>query len=393
MRRKESGRLAFHHESIAGLNGTGPLSDIADRFDPQRLAALITPDPLDPPAAGSRRRLGRRRPMWRLCEDKGVVDAIWAQLGMPYPRSVLADGGHDVAALGAMVDAGDGAVCAVQRAGAAPTSGAEGMWWWQGDRIPDLTVSRHHRLKVMQLVPGVPTRLHGIVFTNVVVAFPPMEVVTLPRPQSGTFLCCGAVGGLADDQNLRRLTYEIGSGLSARLGYRGAFSVDGLMSADGFLPTDLNTRLTSAMEAAAAPIRVQIQAANVVAREGCNLHDVEWLGGLAESAFSGDSVTIYGAANRANTASNVAVRWAGSELVAADPDLAHGQIRLEPSLRGWTLTACLRRDYLPSKPYAGPVAPKVFEFADRLLGTDFGSLAVPFGLEQYPAVPPASPGR
>jgi len=387
VRRTESARLAFHHEAIAGLGGAGPLTEIADRFDPRRRAALITPDPLDPPEAGSRRLLGRRHPVWRLCEDKGVVDTIWAWLGMTHPRYVLVDGGQDVTVLGATVDVGDGVVCAVQRAGSAPTSGAEGMWWWHGGRAPDVATSRHHRLKIMQLVPGIPIRLHGMVFANVAVAFPPMEIVTLPRPGSGTFLCCGAVGAVPDDQTLRRLTDAIGAGLSARIGYRGAFSVDGIMSANGFLPTDLNTRLTSAMEAAPAHLRVQIHVANLIAREGCSLHDAEWLGELAERVFSGDSVTIYGAANRATVASEVPVRWDGRELVAADPGTAHGHISLEPSLRGWTLTARLQRDHLPSTPYAGTDAPRVFEFADRLLGTDFGLLAAPFGMERQLALP------
>lgn len=383
----ESGRLAFHHDALAGLDGTGWLSDAADTFDPHQRAALILPDPLDPPRAGSRRRLGQRPRKWQLCEDKAVIDVVWDRLGVPRPRSVIADGAQDLAVLGSLVDAGHGVVCAVQRIGAPPTSGAEGIWWWQ-HTAPLIGADLRHRVKVMPLLPGIPVRLHGMVFADVAVAFPPMEIVTLPRTDTGTFLCCGAVGVLPDSAPLRALTERIGEGLSSVLGYRGAFSVDGILSGTDFQPTDLNTRLTSAMEAAPAAVRIQLQAANVVAREGVCLIEASWIDSLADQAFDERTVTVYGASPVAEAGSlKLAVRWEGTELRQVDHlEEADGWLNLAPSLRGWTLAASLLRQRLPTSRYAGAQAPAIFRFADLVLGTAFGALATPFGMEQ-PVVP------
>ncbi len=383
----ESGRLAFHHEALAGLDGTGWLAGTADAFDAHQQAVLIAPDPLDPPQAGSRRRLGQRPSMWQLCEDKAVIDVIWDRLGVPRPQSVIADGAQDLAALGSLVDAEHGVVCAVQRIGAPPTSGAEGIWWWQ--RTPPLIdAGPQHRVKVMPLVPGLPVRLHGMVFVDAAVAFPPMEIVALPRSDTGTFLCCGAVGVLPDNAELRALTERIGGGLSSVLGYRGAFSVDGILSWTGFLPTDLNTRLTSAMEAAPADVRIQLQAANVLAREGVALTEANWIDSLAAQAFDERTVTVYGATPVAEVGNvELAVRWDGTELRQTDhPAEADGWLSLAPSLRGWTLTARLLRRRLPTSRYAGDHAPATFRFADRTFGTAFGPLDTPFGMGQ-PVVP------
>lgn len=383
----ETGRLAFHHDALAGLDGTGWLSDAADTFDPHQRAALILPDPLDPPRAGSRRRLGQRPRMWQLCEDKAVIDVVWDRLGVPRPRSVIADGAQDLAALGSLVDAGHGVVCAVQRIGAPPTSGAEGIWWWQ-HTAPSIGADLRHRVKVMPLLPGIPVRLHGMVFADVAVAFPPMEIVTLPRTDAGTFLCCGAVGVLPDSAPLRAITERIGEGLSSVLGYRGAFSVDGILSGTDFQPTDLNTRLTSAMEAAPAAVRIQLQAANVLAREDVCLIEASWIDSLINQAFDERIITVYGASPVAAAGSQeLAVRWDGTELRQVDHlEEADGRLNLAPSLRGWTLTARLTRRRLPTSRYAGAQAPAIFRFADRALGTAFGALATPFGMEQ-PAVP------
>jgi hypothetical protein len=47
--RGASDHLAWQHRAIAGLDGSGWLARPADAFDPDRSAALILPDPLDPP--------------------------------------------------------------------------------------------------------------------------------------------------------------------------------------------------------------------------------------------------------------------------------------------------------------------------------------------------------
>src|SRR5207248_1658675 len=105
-----------------------------------------------------------------------------------------------------------------------------------------------------------PVRLHGLVLTDRVLPFPPMEIVTLLRADHGTFLCAGAVPTAGTDSGLVAITEQIGTGLRVSCNYLGAFAADGVLTLDGFRPTDLNARLTSAMEGSPPQARVDLHA-------------------------------------------------------------------------------------------------------------------------------------
>jgi len=386
-----SSHLAWQHHAIGGLDGSGGLAGPADAFDPDNAATLVLPDPLDPPHAGVRRRIGVRHPAWRLFEDKTVVDTLWDVAGFPRAPSVISDGTADLATLGAIVDQGTGVVCSCQPIGAGPSAGGDGIWWWR-DGPPPATIPTAKpgawRVRLMPLLEGVPVRLHGMTLATRVIPFPPMELVTLPRPGQGSFLCAGAVPTLWDTADLVAQTERIGAGLRERLGYRGGFSVDGILTASGFLPTDLNARLTSAMEAAPSARRVLLHAVNLLARDGIEpgTSVVEQL--VAEIFAAGATCTIFGAATRADERATrkASVRWDGDRLVS-DPSGADGALVVTPSPRGWLLTATLATARMPGGGRVGPVAPEVFRISDEVLGTDFGDLAPPFDTQPTSCLP------
>ncbi|WFE22797.1 hypothetical protein O7621_05505 [Solwaraspora sp. WMMD937] len=386
-----SSHLAWQHHAIGGLDGSGWLAGPADAFDPDNAATLVLPDPLDPPHAGVRRRIGVRQPAWRLFEDKTVVDTLWDVAGFPRAPSVISDGTADLATLGAIVDQGTGVVCSCQPVGAGPSAGGDGIWWWR-DGPPPATIPTAKpgawRVRLMPLLEGVPVRLHGLTLATRVIPFPPMELVTLPRPGQGTFLCAGAVPTLGDTADLVAQTERIGAGLRERLGYRGGFSVDGILTASGFLPTDLNARLTSAMEAAPSARRVLLHAVNLLARDGIEpgTSVVEQL--VAEIFAAGATCTIFGAATRADerATQEASVRWDGDRLVS-DPSGADGALVVTPSPRGWLLTATLATARLPGGGRVGPLAPEVFRISDEVLGTNFGNLAPPFDTQPTTCLP------
>lgn len=382
--RGASDHLAWQHRAVGGLDGSGWLAGPADAFDPDRIATLVLPDPLDPLEAGGRRRFGVRQPAWRLFEDKTVVDTLWDAAGIPRAPSIVRDGTADLAMLGASVDQGAGVVCSFQPRGAAPSAGGDGIWWWR-DGPPPTTIPTPEpgtwRVRLMPLLEGIPVRLHGLTLATTVIPFPPMELVTLPRPEQGTFLCAGAVPMLGDTVDLVSQTERIGVGLRDRLGYRGGFSVDGILTRTGFQPTDLNARLTSAMEATASDRRVLLHAVNLLAREG-NEPDTGAVAQLAEGVFSiGSTCTIFGAATSADERAprKAWVRWDGDRLVPAAGNDADGSLVITPSPRGWLLTTALATARLPGGGRVGPWAPEVFRLSDEILGTNFGRLAPPFG--------------
>jgi len=397
-----TGHLAWHHDIIAGLDGSGWLSQAADAFDPDRGAALVLPDPLDPPAAGTRSRIGRRPSGWRLLEDKTLVDTVWDLLAVHRAPSIVADVtdiAADVEALGALVDQGAGVVCSSQSAGT-PMAGADGVCWWrrgQPPRLPNRQLAGRVRVRLMPLFEGLPVRLHGLVMPTSVVGFQPMEVVALPRTEHGTFLCAGAVPTLEESEALTRRTERIGVALRRQLGYLGAFSVDGVITEDGFMPTDLNARLTSAIEDRPSDLRVLLQATNLLVREGVEPGS-DVVRKLSDMIFTRKAKhTVYGAAatSSVDAPCSVDVRWSGDDFVTAHDGEADGTLTLSPSLRGWQLTARLVVDRLPTGGPMGPLAVELFRFCDRNWGTDFGELEPPFGnaaLQTHAARAPTTAG-
>lgn len=389
--RGASDHLSWQHHAISGLDGSGWLAGPADAFDPDSTAALLLPDPLDPPHSGARRRIGARQPAWQFFEDKTVVDALWDAAGVPRAQSIVGDGTADLARLGAIVDQGTGVVCSYQPIGAGPSAGGDGIWWWRGGLPPETIPTVEPgtwRVRLMPFLEGVPVRLHGLALTTRIVPFPPMELVTLPRPARGTFLCAGAVPILDDTAEFAEQTDRIGASLRERLGYRGGFSVDGILTVNGFIPTDFNARLTSAMEAAPSDRRVLLHAVNLLVREGIE-PDISAVERLAEETFTaGTTCTIFGAATRANehVPPETSIRWVGDRLVA-DPLGADGTLVISPSPRGWLLTATLVSDQVPAGGRVGPWAPEVFRLSDEVLGTDFGNLAPPFDTQPTAGVP------
>jgi hypothetical protein len=382
MLRGASDHLAWQHHTIGGLDGSGWLAGPANAFDPDNTATLVLPDPLDPPHAGVRRRIGVRQPAWRLFEDKTVVDTLWDAAGVPRAQSIISDDTADLAMLGAIVDQGTGVVCSCQPVGAGPTAGGDGIWWWRDGQPPTTTPTARPgtwRVRLMPLLEGVPVRLHGLALADRAIPFPPMELVTLPRVEQGTFLCAGAVPMLGDAANLVTETERLGAGLRERLSYRGGFSVDGILTANGFLPTDFNARLTSAMEAVPSERRVLLHAVNLLAREGIE-PDSSTVEQLIEETFTASATcTLFGAATHANERSprEVSVCWHGDRLVP-DPRGAGGTLAVTPSPRGWLLTATLATNCLPGGDRVGPWAPEIFRLSDEVLGTNFGKLAPPF---------------
>jgi hypothetical protein len=168
------------------------------------------------------------------------------------------------------------------------------------------------------------------------------------------------------------LTRQLGSGIRNLLEYRGVFSVDGIVVDGQFLPTDLNTRLTSAIEAVPTDIRIRLQAANICAREHLRI-DLTEIEDLSAAAFNTAMTTIYGASATLGRTRAITI-YDTPNGVSDQPDgPALGNLSAARSIRGWTISATLQPGYDPCRP-----APTIWALSDRILGTDFGDLGRPF---------------
>ena len=107
---------------------------------------------------------------------------------------------------------------------------------------------RCDRVRVMPFLDGVPCSIHGFVLPSGTAAFRPVEIATLRDVTRRRFV----FGGLstwwdpppADREVMRDAVRRIGGVLAAEHGYRGAFGIDGVLTAGGFLPTEVNPRFS-----------------------------------------------------------------------------------------------------------------------------------------------------
>ena len=80
---------------------------------------------------------------------------------------------------------------------------------------------------------------------------------------------------------MRAIARRVGAHLQAAHGYRGAFGIDGVLTADGFRPTELNTRMSAGATAVSQVDRrfFTLLQANLVAGvdTGLTAADVEGL--------------------------------------------------------------------------------------------------------------------
>lgn len=372
--------LADRHALLATLATESPLSALVDRFDPDRRAALFVTDPLEPLVTGSRPLIGAKHPSWSLFEHKSVVDVLWDSIGLPRAESVVYD---EPASLWQPVSPpGTEIVTARQTCGAEPSAGGGDIRWSSAgmpSRRAESTGRR--RIRVMPMLPGVPCRLHGLVLVESTVAFTPLELLVPRRPADGTFLCAGtAPMPVARQRDLIELTRWTGVALRRRLGYRGGFSVDGILTQSGFRPTDLNTRVTSAFEAAPPPLRVAVHASALLAREGLRAVDAA-KPGLTESVHRAlndtTDLNLLAMIGQPVPLARRHVRWGDRGLEACRPDEAHGSVEVINGPRGTALRAQLARKHLPVGVSPQESVVVALRMADELLGTGIGDLQPP----------------
>ena len=236
--------------------------DAVEAFDP-RAEGVWWPGPFvtsDEPILGRPVLGGRPRAFLRL-EDKLLAEEIWAAAGVaaaPHRVVRLDDDPRD--------------------ATSGPASGLDTGWGtvWSGDArdgfngggnyvrwVRDAAdaaaaraffLPRCDRVRVMPFLEGVPCSIHGFVLPDGTAALRPVEIATLREETTRRFVYGGVSSwwdpAPADREEMRAVARRVGEQLRETSSYAGAFGVDGVLTADGFLPTELNTRMPAGLSTA-----------------------------------------------------------------------------------------------------------------------------------------------
>jgi len=358
-----------------------------DRWDPEREALVLSPMFNELPEIAGRRVFGPRWPEWRRLEDKAVVDALWDDLEVTRAPSAVvpAEAAALVDAAGRL-DRGAGTAWA----GDASQGFNGGAFCVRWVRSPEDTAeaaafltARCDRVRVMPFLEGVPCSIHGVVFPDAVATFRPVELVTLRQRGSNRLRYAGAATfwdpPAADREAMRDVARRVGAGLRERVRYRGAFTVDGVLAADGFLPTELNPRMGAALSVMTRDLPgLPVALLDRALIEGVPLAygavDLErQVLAAADRTRAGGAWTVTEVATDATT--ELRVRFEdGTCRPAADGELADGMLAFGPSGVGGFVRLILGPDRIPVGPPVAPLAVAAFALADERFGTGIGPL-------------------
>jgi hypothetical protein len=229
-----------------------------EEFDPERRGVWVGgPFVTSDEAILGRRVVSGRPAAFAALEDKLLAESVWEAAGIehapsavvPVERDALATATNEVGSPMGAVWSGD------TKEGF--NGGGDYVRWvglddeWSADAASALAffLPRCDQVRVMPFLDGVPCSIHGLALPDGTAAFRPVEISILRNERTRTF----RYGGLstfwdpptADREAMRDTVHRVGEHLRATYGYQGAFGIDGVLTADGFRPTELNSRASA----------------------------------------------------------------------------------------------------------------------------------------------------
>jgi len=246
-----------------------------DRFDPDRRALVLDTRDLPGDRLAGRQRYGWRRPEWAAVEDKTQVHRVWEAAGIPRtPSSVLPPRLDVLLPEAARLDTGEGTVWAADTRSGIHTA-AEGTRWIRGEadgrRLLPFFADRCARIRIMPFVEGLPCSVHGLVMTRGVVVLRPLELIVL-RDRDHGFVFAGTSTYWdcppEPAHQIRETARAVGTALRRLCRYRGGFTLDGVLSPGGFVPTEVNARLGSGLNLESTRPDLRLELLQRVVREG-----------------------------------------------------------------------------------------------------------------------------
>lgn len=217
-----------------------------DAWDPQR-TALVYGSWLDVDGQiAGRPQFGGRPPAWAALEDKISILEIWQDAGIDHrPAAVVP---LELESLESAANQLGGPVVVTADNHGGWHGGAEmsRIAWTQDDLALIIDDFREQALsvRVMPFVEGIPCSIHGTVFPDHVLTLRPVESMTFVQGRHFRYAGTASFWRPKEDviNAMRESAVRLGDHLRKTLGYRGTFTLDGVLGADGFMPTEVNPR-------------------------------------------------------------------------------------------------------------------------------------------------------
>lgn len=244
----------------------------------------------------------------------------------------------------------------------------------------DFFSTRCDKVRVMPYLQGVPCSIHGFVLTDGTAAFRPMELAMLRIPETKRFTF-GGMGTTwdppaADAAEMRELVRRAGVHLRTRADYRGGFGIDGVLTKDGFRPTEINTRMSGGLNNLARildSVALTMLQINLVAGRdpGVTVPELElWALPELEANRMGKAVAVT-LKNTVEESRDIQVAWDGRSVTRADDGPL--QVTMGPTNPG-TFAKIEAASVLRKGDRLAPLNVALMQFLDAEFGSDFGAV-------------------
>ena len=366
----------------AALNAVEQPSDgvlaAVDEFDPDHEAMVLGGGFSRGSVLAGRPVYGARPATWGALEDKMIIDQLWDDAGIrraPVAIVAVADAPAAAAALASDL----GTVWVADNTEGWHGGGEYARWVREPEDVaPAVEWFTEHaaEVRVMPFLDGIPCSVHGFATDDGVAVFLPIEMVILRRVNRPEFVYGQAANfwnppaAIRDD--MRAAARRVGMLLKSRYGYLGGFGIDGVCTADGFLPTELNPRLSIGHYLHARAADLPITAMELMQIEGdlsISASDLEdfVLGIAADSRRGGLLLPLGGDAEPRK----VGIRFIDGRAVAVDPDgIKDATMEIGPAVMGSIIIMQFEPDRTPIGPTIAPRSIAAIDLAREIWDLD-----------------------
>ena len=239
------------------------------------------------------------------------------------------------------------------------------------------------RVRVAPFVEGLSCSVHGFVADDGVAVLRPVELVNLRRPTGDRLQYAGCATFWdppdADRAEMRAAGRRLGEHLRATVAYRGFFTLDGILGADGFVATECNPRPGAGLGYITTALpEFPLDLVQYLAVAG----DAEWLRAADLEAFvleTGDRVRSGGGWTPITTRFDTTrterlVREGESFRIATDDERRDATLSLGPGATGGFIRIDFSSSRTPVGPSLGPLVAAAFAYADAAHGTGIGAV-------------------